>query len=64
MNDVSVLKINDVNYNIKDKTARDSADTALNTANSTNTKLDNTKVVSSYDSATEELTISLQIGGE
>ena len=76
MPDVSNLKVGQNTYNIKDTTARTSAQTAQNTADTANTnaehaitlatetddKLTNTTLIGDYTTETETLEYKLQIG--
>ena len=55
MPDISNLKIGNNSYSIKDPTARTNATNA-------NTKIDNSKIIGNYTSATETIEIALKIG--
>ena len=60
MSDISNLKVNDITYSLKDEIARTKAETAETTANNTNTKLINSKIIGTLQD--ETLEISLEIG--
>ena len=66
MPDISNLKIGLNSYSIKDPTARTTANTnastAITNAQNANTKIDNSKIVGNYTSATETIEIALEIG--
>lgn len=53
--DVSILKIGQSSYNIKDATARGDATTAL-------TKINGASIIGTYTSGTETIEIGLQLG--
>ena len=77
MNNVSIIKVGDNSYNIKDETARNTANqantkaenaqttanSALSIGNNADNKITNSKIIGTYDMSTETLDISLEIGG-
>lgn len=69
MADISKLKIQSTTYDIKDPTARNTANNADNNASqaildsaSANAKIDGAKVKGIYTSGTETLEVSLELG--
>lgn len=69
MADISKLKIGSNTYDVKDPTARSTANNADNNASqalldsaSANTKIDGAKVIGIYTSGTETLEISFELG--
>ena len=69
MADISKLKIASNTYDIKDPTARNTANNADSNASQAlldsaeaNTKIDGAKVIGTYTSATETLEVSLELG--
>ena len=70
MADISKLKVGANTYDIKDPTARNTANNADSNASQAildsaeaNTKINGAKVVGNYTSGTESLEISLELGG-
>lgn len=77
MNNVSIIKVGNNSYNIKDETARSiatqantkaenaqtTADSALTLGTDADNKITNSKIIDTYDMSTETLDISLEIGG-
>lgn len=69
MADISKLKVGANTYDIKDPTARNTANNADNNASQAildsaeaNTKIDGAKVIGTYTQGTETLEVSLEIG--
>ena len=69
MADISKLKVGSNTYDVKDPTARTTANNADTNASQAildsaeaNTKIDGAKVIGTYTSATELLEISLELG--
>ena len=69
MADISKIKIQSNTYDIKDPTARNTANNADGNASQAlldsaeaNTKIDGAKVIGTYTSGTETLEISLELG--
>ena len=69
MADISKLKVGSNTYDIKDPTARNTANNADSNASqaildsaSANTKIDGAKVIGTYTSGTETLEVSLELG--
>lgn len=69
MADISKIKIQSNTYNIKDPTARDTANNADGNASQAlldsaeaNTKIDGAKVIGTYTAGTETLEVSLELG--
>ena len=69
MADISKLKIGSNTYDVKDPTARSTANNADSNASqalldsaSANTKIDGAKVIGTYTSGTETLEVSLELG--
>lgn len=77
MADISILKVNDINYNIKDKVGRDTAtqaktianeakttaDSAIDMVTETDNKITNAKIEGVYTTETETLEYKLKLGG-
>ena len=70
MADISKLKIASNTYDIKDPTARNTANNADSNASQAlldsaeaNTKIDGAKIKGTYTSGTETLEVSLELGG-
>lgn len=70
MSDISKLKVGANTYDIKDPTARNTANNADNNASQAildsaqaNSKIDGAKVIGTYTQGTETLEVSLEIGG-
>lgn len=69
MADISKIKIQSSTYDIKDPTARSTANNADGNASQAlldsaeaNTKIDGAKVIGTYTSGTETLEVSLELG--
>lgn len=69
MADISKLKVGANTYDIKDPTARNTANNADSNASQAildsaeaNTKIDGAKVIGTYTSGTETLEVSLELG--
>jgi len=69
MADISKIKIQSNTYDIKDPTARNTANNADGNASQAlldsaeaNTKIDGAKVIGTYTSGTETLEVSLELG--
>ena len=69
MADISKLKVGSNTYDIKDPTARNTANNADSNASQAildsaqaNTKIDGAKVVGTYTAGTETLEVSLELG--
>lgn len=69
MADISKLKVGANTYDVKDPTARNTANNADNNASQAildsaeaNAKIDGAKVIGTYTSGTETLEISLELG--
>ena len=69
MADISKIKIGSNTYDVKDPTARSTANNADNNASqalldsaSANTKIDGAKIIGTYISGTETLEVSLELG--
>lgn len=69
MADISKLRVQSTTYDIKDPTARSTANNADNNASQAlldsaeaNTKIDGAKIIGTYTSGTETLEVSLELG--
>ena len=69
MADISKIKIQSSTYDIKDPTARNTANNADGNASQAlldsaeaNTKIDGAKIIGTYTSGTETLEVSLELG--
>lgn len=69
MADISKLRVQSTTYDIKDPTARNTANNADSNASQAlldsaeaNTKIDGAKIIGTYTSGTETLEVSLELG--
>ena len=69
MADISKLRVQSTTYDIKDPTARSTANNADNNASQAlldsaeaNTKIDGAKIIGTYTAGTETLEVSLELG--